>query len=134
MEGGEGRGEINVSFANVQSIVNKVEEVKAFIAMSNCDIFAATETWANDEIGNNLLHIDGYEIVARIDRKDTDRGRGGGIIVYAKPEIDIWTLDATTPFHQCVTLRVKKGCEEVDVHVVYRSPNSKKENDDDLSK
>ena len=79
MARGERGGEIGVSFANVQSLINKVDEVKAYLVMSNCDIFAATETWANDEIGNELLVIDGYEIIARMDRRDTDRGRGGGL-------------------------------------------------------
>ena len=73
MEGGD-RGEVNVSFANVQSIVNKVDELRAVVALNNCDILAITESWANEEIGNNILHIDGYEMVARVDRKDTDRG------------------------------------------------------------
>ena len=50
MEGGERRADINVSFANVQSIVNKMDEVRAFVSLSNCDIMAITETWANDEI------------------------------------------------------------------------------------
>ena len=123
-----------MSFANMQSIINKVDEVKAFLTLHNCDILAVTETWANDEIGDNLLHINGYEIVARLDRMDTDRGRGGGIIVYAKPEIDIWMLEANTPFHQQVSLKMKNGCKELSLHVIYRSPNSKKNNDDDLCK
>ena len=131
MERGK-RGGVNVVFANVQSVVNKVNKVRAIASINNCDILALTETWANKEIGNNLLYIDGYEMVARMDRKDTDRGRGGGILVYAKPEIDVWTLDANTNFHQCVTLEVKQGSQEVNIHVVYRSPNSKKANDDDL--
>ena len=126
MAGGERGGEIKVSFANVQSLINKVDEVKAYLSMSNCDIFVATETWANDDIGNELLFIDGYEIVARKDREDTDRGRGGGLIVYAKKEVDIWNSEVKTNFHQCLTVKVKKGCEEVNIHVVYRSPNSKK--------
>ena len=67
-------------------------------------------------------------------RKDTDRGRGGGIIVYAKKEIDIWNTEVKTQFHQCVTVKVKKGSEDVNINVIYRSPNSKKANDDDLSK
>ena len=77
MERGK-RGGVNVVFANVQSVVNKVNKVRAIASINNCDILALTETWANEEIGNNLLYIDGYEMVARMDRKDTDRGRGGG--------------------------------------------------------
>ena len=54
--------------------------------------------------------------------------------MYAKKEIDIWNTEVKTQFHQCVTVRVKKGSEDMNIHVVYRSPNSKKANDDDLAK
>ena len=118
MARGERGREIKVSFANVQSLVNKVDELKAHLILSNCDIFAATETWANDDIGNDLLFIDGYEIVSRLDRRDTNKGRGGGIIVYAKKEIDIWNTEVKTQFHQCVTVKVKKGSEDVNINAI----------------
>ena len=84
MEGRPGLNEITVMFANVQSIVNKLDEIRAFMQIQNPDIFAVTESWTNEDIGNDVLRIQGYEIIDRQDRNDTDRGRGGGIIIYAK--------------------------------------------------
>ena len=77
--GGSGEGGITVMFTNAQSIVNKVDELRALVAMTKPDVIALTETWTNDSIGNDYLTISDYEIVVRKDREDTDRGRGGGI-------------------------------------------------------
>ena len=71
---------MKVMFANAQSMINKLDEIRAVVKLQNPDIFAITESWTNDDIGNNLLQIDGYEIIDRQDRNDTERGRGGGII------------------------------------------------------
>ena len=80
---GQQRGQgIKVIFGNAQSIINKMNEARAVISIMDPDIFAVTESWANSDIGNELLLIDGYELVVRLDRNDTDRGRGGGILIY----------------------------------------------------
>ena len=55
-EDGEG---LKVLFTNAQSIINKMNEARAVVSMLQPDVFAITETWANDEIGTELLHIDG---------------------------------------------------------------------------
>ena len=67
MVGGEGAKEITVMFGNVQSIVNKVDEVRAMMAMEKPDVMAFTETWTHEGIGNEYLDIDGYELVVRAD-------------------------------------------------------------------
>ena len=123
---------MKVMFANVQSMINKIDEIKAVVQMQKPDIFALTETWSNDDIGNDLLRVEGYEIINRLDRNDTERGRGGGIIIYAKKEIDIMTEETNTNFNQCSTVKIKSRGEDVRLHVIYRSPNSARSNDDDL--
>ena len=132
MEGRPGLNEITVMFANVQSIVNKLDEIRAFMQIQNPDIFAVTESWTNEDIGNDVLWIQGYEIIDRQDRNDTDRGRGGGIIIYAKKNIDIMAEDKKTNFNQCSTVKINARGEDVRIHVIYRSPNSAKSNDEDL--
>ena len=98
--------------------------------VQNPDIFTVTESWTNNDIGNDLLRIDGYEIVDRLDRNDTARGRGGGIVIYAKSNIDVMTEEKKTKFNQCSTVKIKSRSEDVRLHVIYRSPNSAKTNDD----
>ena len=78
-----------MAFANVQSVVNKVDELRAMMALLKPDVMAVTESWTHDGIGNEILNINGYEIVARHDRNDTERGRGGGKIVYAKNQMNM---------------------------------------------
>ena len=131
MVGGEG---INVVFANVQSIVKKVDEVRAMAAIEKPDVMVFTETWANDEIGDCYFNIPGYDLVAREDRNDTDRGRGGGIMVFATREIQTWRITVETSFNQYVSIQIKCPNVDVKIHAIYRSPKSRKENDDELNK
>ena len=134
MEGRPGLNEIKVMFANVQSIMNKLDEIRAMMQIQNPDIFAVTESWTNDDIGNDVLQIQGYEIIDRLDRNDTDRGRGGGIIIYVKNNIDTTAEEKKTNFNQCSTVKINSKGEDVRLHVIYRSPNSAKTNDEDLCK
>ena len=132
MVGGPRRKEIRVMFANVQSVVNKIDEVKAVMALSKPDIMALTETWTHEGIGDDYLNVDGYELILRSDRNDTENGRGGGIIMYVKKEINARKMEEKPLCNQTSSVELKSGGEEVRIHMVYRSPNSKKANDDGL--
>ena len=93
MERGATKPGIKIAFANVQSIGNKMDEMRAIVAMIKPEILAITETWTHEGIGNEVLNIDGYEITARHDRNDTDRGRGGGIIIYARNNVNVAVIE-----------------------------------------
>ena len=82
MEAGGGEG-VSVMFLNAQSLGNKMSELRAVVSLERPDIVAVNETWTNDAIDNGMLGIQGYEIVERSDRRDTEGGRGGGLLVYA---------------------------------------------------
>ena len=75
--------------------------------MKQPDVIALTETWTNSNISDDFLHIDGYELVARNDRVDTDRGRGGGVLVYVAKELYAWKVEAGGCFEQCASLKLK---------------------------
>ena len=132
MVGGQRRKEIKVMFANAQSIVNKIDEVKAIMAVNKPDIMAMTETWTHGGIGDDYLNVDGYELILRSDRNDTENGRGGGIIIYVNKEMNVRKLDEIPMCNQTASIEFVSGGEKIRVHVVYRSPNSKKANDDGL--
>ena len=125
---------LRVIFANVQSIVKKMDEVRAVVSIEKPDIVIFTETWANENIGDSFFLIPGYEMVAREDRNDTEKGRGGGILVFATKNVKTCRINVETSFNQYVTMRVKCQNEDVMIHAIYRSPNSRKENDDELCK
>ena len=134
MVGGERKEGIRVIFANVRSIVKKIDEVRAFASIEKTDILVFTETWANEDIGDAFFSIPGYDMAAREDRNDTERGRGGGILVFTSRNIHVCKNNVNTEFNQYVSLRMKCRNEEINIHAIYRSPNSKKENDDELCK
>ena len=78
---------ISVLYTNAQSLVNKINEMRAIVAINDPDIVIITETWSNESISNEYLSINGYDIIKRRDRNDTDKGRGGGILMYVKKSL-----------------------------------------------
>ena len=119
-------------YTNTQSLVNKIEEMRLIVADNKPDILIITKTWTNETISDNYLNIDGYDVIERKDRNDTEKGRGGGIIMYARKSLYAWKLNCDTMFNQCGMIGVKLKRTDLQVLVVYRSPNSSKVNDDEL--
>ena len=119
-------------YTNAQSIIKKMAELRAIIAMKKPDVVALTETWTNCEIDNSFLHIDNYELTERQDRVDTRGGRGGGILIYVKKGICSWKVKVEGPFCQCAGVKLKGRGRDIGIFVIYRSPNSTRENDEAL--
>ena len=117
---------------HAQSVIKKMEELKAVVNVKQPDVIALTETWTNSDISDEYLCLNGYELMARKDREDTDRGRGGGILIYVAKEICAWKVEVPGFFEQraLVKLRTKKG--DLGIYVIYRSPNSSSNNDASL--
>ena len=63
---------------------------------------------------------------------DTDRGRGGGILVYVTKEICAWKMVVPGCFEQIASLMLKGKNQELGIHIIYRSPNSSSDNDASL--
>ena len=116
-------------YLNAQSLIRKINELRVVVVMKKPDVIAITETWTNDDIDNSFLKIDGFELLEREDRVDTDRGRGGGILVYARKELCAWREEVTGEFCQCVCIKMREGRGDIAIYVVYRSPNSTSVND-----
>ena len=120
---------VKVLYTNAQSIIKKMAELRVTIDVRKPDVVALTETWTNTEISNEFLHIDGYEIMEREDRVDTSRGRGGGILVYVRKGLCAWREEVDGGFCQCVCVKLKGRGSDLSIFVIYRSPNSSREND-----
>ena len=123
---------IQFLYTNAQSLVNKIDEMRVIVANNKPDVLIITETWTNDSVSNDYLRIPEYDIIKRQDRNDTDRGRGGGIIMYAKRTLFAWRVNCDTTFNQCAMMGVKLNRIDLHVMAVYRSPNSSGANDDEL--
>ena len=94
---------------------------------------AITETWTNDSIENSVLIIDGYNLLIRRDRQDTMYGRGGGIIVYTKKELNCYEIPTPLDIIQAISLGIKLDKEDLHMYIVYRSPNSSLENNSKIN-
>ena len=107
-------------------------ELRAVLNMKQPHVIALTETWTNSDISDEFLSLDGYELVERKDREDTDRGRGGGLLVYVAKEICAWKVEVTGCFEQYALVKLKAENCDLGIHVIYRSPNSTGNNDASL--
>ena len=70
------RGSNNFSVAqlNVKGLRNKMDEIKLLLRVCRFDILAITETFLDESISNEQLHVDNYKIV----RRDRNTGQDGG--------------------------------------------------------
>lgn len=73
--------QFKIALLNVRSLVIKFATFKETISKISWDIIILTETWCNNNITNEIISLDGYQLF----RKDRNLNiRGGGIVVYIK--------------------------------------------------
>nr|CAH7739063.1 unnamed protein product [Callosobruchus chinensis] len=88
---------------------------------NNFDIAAITETWLNDNITDNAVHVDGYQFF-RNDRT----WRGGGVGLYVGTSFTCSLIDVNFSFQNSLELlccRLKVCSNSCLVIVVYRPPH-----------
>ena len=67
-----------IGYLNINSLRNKIIDLREIISYLQLDYFVLSETKINDSFPSAQLDMSGYEIKARKDRA----GMGGGIIEY----------------------------------------------------
>lgn len=86
---------INLCHLNAQSLcarqLSKFDEFKNCFLNSKVDIVCVTETWLNENIRDSTVAVDGFCIL----RNDRKTGRGGGICIYHKLNIDCRIVNAS---------------------------------------
>lgn len=89
-----------------------------------------TESWCNNNITNNVLNINGYNLISdlRQDRNDTNNGIGGGLLVYARNGLVILSSDKYNDFNQFLCFNVILDNVKLHVILVYRPPSSNRDN------
>ena len=120
---------LSIMYTNCQSVVSKMQELQAVSCTLNPDAIMLTETWTHQAIDNSFLKIDNYELMVRKDRVDTDKGRGGGLLIYAKDGITAWEIEEKNEVCQVGGIGVKanSGSKDMHLYLVYRSPNASSE-------
>lgn len=112
-------------FMNADSIMNKIDLLQAHVYELEPDIIAITESWTHEEITDGILKIQGYDLIGRRDRKDTLKGRGGGVLLYSKlPNIFVNSLNKSEQIIHATITSNSKNSEDIQIHCVYRSPNA----------
>ena len=129
---------------NIRSLWNKFDLVKPLILNSGLTLMSFSETWLNDNLDTNMIHIPGY-ICYRQDRTWSENNipkKGGGVCCYVKNDICVSNTEfgrynrSTKDIEILWLSLIIPNCKKIIIGNVYRPPqgNVKKfsENLDDL--
>jgi hypothetical protein len=75
--------------SNVMSLSPKIDEVREVIRCGNYEFVSLVETWLQSHIHDNIIYIQGYNLI----RRDRVEGTHGGVCVYIKDSIAFTVLD-----------------------------------------
>ena len=128
-----------VTFGNVRSVVNKIDELRADCRFlheyRDACILGITETWLDSTIGDGVVDINGFTMV-RGDRTDASgKKRGGGVVLYVN---DRWCNNIAikssicTPDLELLTISLRpyylpREFTNVFATVLYIPPSADKE-------
>ena len=102
---------------NARSIKNKMIELKGKI--EEYDIMGITETWLTNK---DNIRINSYNII----RKDRKRGRGGGLCLVIKNNINAKIRDNIKEVKEkmeILAITTNMDDKEIDIILIYRNPN-----------
>ena len=75
--------------SNVMSLSPKIDEVREVIRCGNYEFVSLVETWLQSHIHDNVINIQGYNLI----RRDRVEGIHGGVCVYIKDSMAFTVLD-----------------------------------------
>ena len=78
IQGGTSKEEIKCVCLNARSIINKKNELNIMVDDIKPHIIGITESWANNDITDAELGLEGYVMF----RKDRNGRRGGGVLYW----------------------------------------------------
>ena len=115
-----GSNALHISSFNARSIVNKRLDLQAYVTLVNSAFIAITETWLHNNIDDNELLPNSYNI----HRKDRE-SRGGGVLLAVKSNISCFRR-CDLEESDCELLRGKipfKDSSSYFFGVFYRPPS-----------
>jgi hypothetical protein len=75
-------------YTNANSVIGKMDLLRLKITTVKYHMIALTETWADSNIIDSELSIEGY-VCYRQDRRHVRMSKGGGVLVYVKEDIHL---------------------------------------------
>ena len=130
IQGNTSKSEIKCVCLNARSIINKKTELNIMVDDIKPHIIGITESWANNDITNAELGLEGYVMF----RKDIIGRRGGGVLLYIKDTIPAYEvqLHEEADCNEAIWCNLVTGHTTVIIGVVYRCPNITKQNNDKI--
>ena len=76
----------SVLSVNARSLKHKINELQEYVCAlkSRPRVICVNESFANENVSDAQLAIEGYEMIARRDGTDTAGGRCRGLVIYAE--------------------------------------------------
>ncbi len=115
---------------NTRSLMNKFEELEILLNqtdISPVDVAVITETWQPDEVPNDFLEFDGFNLFSTTRSSQ----RGGGVAVYLRDNIPVSVLsEVNVPTElECIWLRIQphrlpRSVSGIVICAVYIPPKS----------
>ena len=117
---------------NARSIINKKTELNIMVDDIKPHIIGITESWANNDITDAELGLEGYVMF----RKDRMGRRGGGVLLYIKESIPAYEvqLQEEADCKEALWCNLVTGHTTVTIGVVYRCPNITIQNNEKIHK
>ena len=109
-----------MAFLNIASLPMKIDEIRLSRPSKHIDLFALNETRLDSTITDNMIHIDGYDVV----RNDRSRN-GGGVCLYLRSSINYIVRKDLIPSElEAVCVEIcKPHSRPFLVTTIYRPPN-----------
>ena len=110
-----------MAFLNIVSLPKKIDEINCSTANKFIDLIAFNETRLDANITDNMINIDGYDVV----RKDRSRN-GGGVCIYLCSSINYKVRNDLVPTElEVVCIEITKPhSKPFLVTTVYRPPSA----------
>ena len=130
IQGNTYKAEIKCVCLNARSIINKKNELDIMVDEIKPHIIGITESWANNDITDAELGLEGYVMF----RKDRMGRRGGGVVLYIKETIPAYEvqLQEEADCNEAIWCKLVTGHTTVTIGVVYRCPNISKQNNEKI--
>ena len=114
---------LSVCHWNLNSITahnfSKLTQLKAYISTYKYDFICLSETYLDSSTPNNLIDIEGYNLVRADHPDDTKRG---GVCIYYKESLPVKIINLPY-FKEALLLEMSYNKNKVIVSVIYHSPS-----------
>ena len=116
----------SILLSNVMSLAQKIDEIRHCTANANLDLIYLTQTWLQERVHDNVVSINGFNLV-RLDRRT---GAHGGVCTYIKDSFQFSLFDDLTDFSfevlwiKICPTRLPRGLSSIVVGTVYHPPRA----------